>query len=70
MSKKSPQKKTPQQSVVQEAWSNMMRDFDRFLPEKLKGGQGKKKFVLLLFILELVVLGIIGKFLYDWLFGS
>jgi hypothetical protein len=48
----------------------MMRDFDRVLPDKLKGGQGKKKFVLWLFILELVVLGIIGKFVYDWLFGT
>lgn len=69
MSKKPHQKKSPQQGVVQEAWTNMMRDFDRVLPEKLKGGQGKKKFVLWLFILELVVLGVIGKFAYDWLFG-
>jgi len=57
------------QSVFQEAWSNMMGDMDKFLPEKFKGGEGKKKFVLWLFILELVVLGVIGKLVYEWFWG-
>jgi len=56
----------PQQSVFQEAWQNMMGDMDKVLPEKLKGGQGKKKFVLWLFIVELLVLGVIGKLVYEW----
>ena len=72
MAKKKPsnQKANPkQQSVFQEAWSNMMGDMDKILPEKLKGGEGKKKFVLWLFILEVVVLGVIGKVVYEWIWG-
>jgi len=68
-SQRSHSKNKPQQSVFQEAWTNMMGDLDRFLPEKLKGGEGKKKFVLWLFILELVVLGVIGKLVYEWIRG-
>jgi len=68
-SKKVQSKSKPPQSVFQEAWSNMMEDMDRFLPGKLKGGEGKKKFVLWLFILELVVLGVIGKLVYGWIRG-
>jgi len=52
--------------VVQEAWQNMMRDFDHVLPEQFKGGKGKKKFVLWLFILELIVIGLVGKLIYSW----
>ena len=56
-----------QDSVIKEAWANMNEDFNRLLPEKLRH-RNKRKFVLWLFLLELLVLGVVGKFLYDWLF--
>ena len=64
--KQSPGKQ--QESVFREAWENMSADFNRLLPEKARN-KDKKKFVLWLFILELLVLGVAGKFLYDWLFS-
>jgi len=66
-----PLKKQPKRpSVFQEAWQNMLGDLDKVLPEKLHGQQGKKKFVLWLFVLEIVVLGVAGKFVYDWFLSS
>ena len=69
--KKSAPSKSPssrsQQSVFREAWDNMTDDFNRLLPESLRQRQGKKKFVLWLFVVELLVLGVVGKFVYDWL---
>ena len=65
-----PSGKRQQQSVFREAWENMQGDLDKVLPEKLQGKRGKKKFVLWLFILELLVLGVIGKLVYEWLVGS
>lgn len=62
-------KKQPQQSVFREAWDNMSEDFNRLMPEKLRARQGKKKFVLWLFILEVLVLGVIGRLLYQWWTG-
>lgn len=73
MADKRPPQKTQQakrQGILQEAWQNMMNDMDRVLPEKLHGRQGKKKFVLWLFVLEVVVIGGIGAFIYDWFFSS
>jgi len=70
---KSPPHKKQQskrQGILQEAWQNMMNDMDRVLPEKLHGAQGKKKFVLWLFVLEVVVIGVIGALIYDWFFSS
>jgi len=68
--KKKPQNKRPafkpQQSVFHEAWDNMTEDFNRILPEKLRN-KNKKKFALWLFVLEVVVLGVVGKFVYEWL---
>lgn len=60
--------KPPEQrpSVFREAWDNMTADANRLLPEKVRQRQGKKKFVLWLFLVELVVVGIVGKFIYDW----
>lgn len=58
----------PQESVFKEAWENMSSDFNRMLPEKMQN-KGKKKFVLWLFIVELLVLGVIGKFVYEWWTG-
>ena len=56
-------KKGKPDSVFKEAWENMSEDFNKFMPEKLRGTPGKKKFVLF----EIVVLGVIGKLLYSWL---
>lgn len=53
--------------MFREAWDNMTDDFNRLLPESLRQRQGKKKFVLWLFVVELLVLGVVGKFVYDWL---
>jgi len=61
--------KAKQQSVFQEAWDNMSEDFNKLLPEKLRN-QDKKKFALWLFILEVVVLGVIGTLVYEWWVGS
>lgn len=62
-------KKTEQDSVFKEAWDNMSRDMEKLLPEKMRKREGKKKFFVLFAILELVVLGVVGKLLYDWLMG-
>ena len=62
--------KKKQQSVFKEAWENMSQDFEKILPEKMRQKQGKKKFILWLFIFELLVLGIIGKLVYQWLSDS
>jgi len=45
----------------------MSNDMSKILPEKMRQKKDKKKFVLWLAILELVVFGVVGKFLYDWL---
>ncbi|MFK5927784.1 MAG: hypothetical protein QM483_14250 [Desulfuromusa sp.] len=58
--------KKQRESVFKEAWDNMSEDFNRFMPEKLRTQKGKKKFVLWLFILELVIFGAIGTFIYKW----
>jgi len=69
MKKKTTSKKKQQESVFKEAWDNMSGDFNRLLPEAMQRKQGKKKFVLWLFVLELVVLGAIGSFIYSWWAG-
>ncbi len=63
-------KKNQQESVFKEAWNNMSEDFNRFMPEKLRGRKDKKTFVLWLFILEVVIFGAIGTFIYQWWVGS
>ena len=62
-------KRQKQDSVFKEAWDNMSDDMSRLLPEKLQKRKGKKTFFIIFSILELVVLGAAGKFLYDWLAG-
>ncbi|MFA5515685.1 MAG: hypothetical protein WDA20_05300 [Desulfuromonadales bacterium] len=59
------QKKKPD-SVFKEAWDNMSADFNRLMPENLRQREGKKKFVLWLFIIEVIVLGAIGTAAYRW----
>ena len=62
-------KKQQRESVFKEAWDNMSEDFDGLLPKKLQGKKDKKKFVLWLFILEIVIFGAIGTFAYRWWTG-
>jgi len=62
-------KKKQRESVFKEAWNNMSEDFNKFMPEKLRAQKSKKKFVLWLFILEVIVLGAIGRFIYKWWVG-
>jgi hypothetical protein len=62
--------KKPQDSVFREAWENMSEDMARVMPDFMsKGLQGGKKklwVVLLVTVVELLVLGAVGKFVYDW----
>jgi len=68
--KKSPQKKKQQDSVFTEAWENMSGDMAKvmpgFLQKGLKGGKRKVWVLVAITLVELVVLGAVGKFVYDW----
>jgi hypothetical protein len=59
-----------QDSVFKEAWENMSEDFGKFMPESLqkglKGGKRKAWVMVAITFVELVFLGVIGKFVYDW----
>jgi len=66
-------KKKKPDSVLKEAWDNMSDDFSRVLPASVSEKLGKRKWgwkvVVMVTLLELIVLGVIGKFVYDWLVG-
>ena len=76
MSNKLKKKKTTtsqdgQDSVFKEAWQNLPADMSRFMPEfitkrRLKG-KGKVWVVVVVTLVELLILGVVGKFVYDWL---
>ena len=56
-----------QDSVFKEAWENMNNDFSRFMPGFLgKKGKGKVWVVAIVTLAELLVLGVVGKLVYDW----
>ena len=61
------------QGIIKEAWDNMWGDLSRFLPtaavEKLDKGRRSWQLMVLIAVLELIVLGILGKLAYDWLAG-
>ena len=63
--------KQKRDSIVSEAWENMNEDLARLLPsfitDRLQGGKNKLWLVVVIAIVELVVLGVIVKFAYDWL---
>ncbi|MCF6177863.1 MAG: hypothetical protein L3J63_00540 [Geopsychrobacter sp.] len=59
----------PQQSVFAEAWQNMSVDINKILPQKLRGRKDKWKFGLVLALFELLVLGVVGRFVYHWFKG-
>ncbi len=44
----------------------MSDDFNALLPEKMRNKGSKKTFVLWLFILEMVIFGAVGTFIYRW----
>lgn len=68
--KKSVHKKKQQDSVFTEAWENMSEDMAKFMPDflqkGLKGGKRKVWVIIAVTFVELVVLGVVGKFAYDW----
>lgn len=62
--------KQSRDSVFKEAWEKMNADLARvmpgFLAKRLHGGRGKLWLVLGVTLVELVVLAVIGKFLFAW----
>jgi len=62
--------KKQQESVFTEAWQNMSEDMAKFMPDflvkGLQGGKRKAWVMVAITFLELVVLGVVGKFAYDW----
>ena len=71
--KKSSPKKKRQDSVVTEAWENMNNDMAKIMPDfvakRLQKPKGKVWVMVVLTFVELVVLGVAGKFVYDWFVG-
>lgn len=69
-SKKNVPKKKHQESVFKEAWENMNEDMGRVMPDflakRLQDRKGKVWIMVAITFIELVVLGVIGKFVYDW----
>jgi hypothetical protein len=61
-----------QDSVFKEAWENMNEDMSRFMPKfitkRRPKGKGKVWVVVVVTLVELLILGIVGKFVYDWFF--
>jgi len=57
-------------SVFTEAWENMSEDMGKFLPEflvrRLQDRKGRAWAMIAMTFVELVVLGVVGKFVYDW----
>ena len=75
MSKKNNIKKatiTPKKkdSVFSEAWGNMNEDMGKVLPDflarRLQKREGKIWVMVAFTFIELVLLGVVGKFVYDW----
>ena len=65
-----PAPKKQQESLFQEAWGNMSEDMARVMPDflvkGLKGGKRKTWVIVIVTLVELLVLGAVGKFIYDW----
>lgn len=63
-------KKKHQDSVFKEAWENMNEDMGKVMPDflasRLQNRKGKVWVMVTITFLELVVLGVVGKFVYDW----
>jgi hypothetical protein len=69
-SKQRSQNKKPQESVFKEAWGNMNDDMFRvmpgFLTKLLKDRKSRMWVMVAVTCVELIVLGVVGKFIYDW----
>ena len=65
--------KKQQDSVFKEAWENMNEDMGKVMPsfmaKGLQGGKRKVWVLVVITLVELVVLGAVGKFIYDWFVG-
>lgn len=59
-----------QDSVFKEAWANMSDDMAGIMPDflakRLQDRKGKVWAMVAITFVELVVLGVVGKFIYDW----
>jgi len=70
--KPAPGNKKPD-SVFKEAWENMNDDMARVMPDflakRLQGRKGKAWVMVVITLVELLVLGVVGKFVYDWFLG-
>ena len=63
-----------QESVFKEAWDNMSNDLAKVLPgflarrlERKEGGWKKMAFFA---VVELLLVGLVGKLIYDWMSKS
>lgn len=65
--------KKPRDSVFKEAWENMNHDASRVMPDflakRLQTRKGKVWVMVIVTFIELVVLGVVGKYIYDWFVG-
>lgn len=65
--------KKARDSVFKEAWENMNHDANRVMPDflakRLQSRKNKVWVMVIITFVELVVLGVVGKFLYDWFAG-
>ena len=61
--------KRQEPSVFREAWENMSADMSRLLPKKMRKPGGTRKLFIFFAVIELIVLGVAGSFLYGWLAG-
>jgi hypothetical protein len=59
-----------QDSVFKEAWENMNEDMSRFMPKfitkRRPKGKGKVWVVVVVTLVELLILGVIGRLVYGW----
>ena len=68
--KKQSSSKKHNESVFQEAWENMQSDLSKIMPDpllKLLQIRKRNVWMMALFIVfELVLIGFVGKLIYDW----
>jgi hypothetical protein len=62
---------TSKDSVFKEAWDNMNQDMARVMPDfitrRFVKKKGKMWIMVVVTLIELLILGVAGKLLYDWL---
>ena len=59
-----------QDSIFRQAWENMNHDMSRFVPgflaKRAPKGKSKAWVVVVVTLVELLVLGVVSIFVYDW----